>query len=136
MLMADELLLMLPKTHRLAKRKSVAIEELRGDRWALDVRGTYSKVIIDACGRSGFRPIVNGNCSGFPAIAAMVAAGCSVSIMPSLRVRTNPGESRVVRLAQPIIRTILTAYRQGTRQKPIIAAFLAELQQAVTAIKA
>lgn len=135
-LMADELLVMLPKGHRLAKRKSIAIEELREDSWALDVRGTYAQVIISACGRAGFKPFINGNCIGYPAILAMVEEGCSVSIMPSLRVRRNPGNFRSVRLEPPVTRTILTAFRAGTQRKPTVAAFRGALLQSVAAFKA
>ena len=71
----DELLVMLPKSHRFANRKSLLLGELRDEAWALDTRGTYSETIVRACARAGFRPKVNGNCSGFPAIAAMVTAG-------------------------------------------------------------
>ena len=68
---------MLPETHRFANRKSLALEELRDEYWALDTRGTYSETIIRACAKAVSVPTINGNCNGFPAIAAMVAAGCS-----------------------------------------------------------
>jgi DNA-binding transcriptional LysR family regulator len=55
-LSVDELLVMLPKTHRFAKRKSLALEELRDEYWALDTRGTYSETIVRACAKAGFRP--------------------------------------------------------------------------------
>ncbi len=125
----DELLVMLPKTHRFAKRKSVALQELSDELWALDTRGTYSETIIRACAKAGFRPTVNGNCNGFPAIAAMVAAGCSVSVMPGLRVLSNRGNFRVVRLNPPIMRTIFVAHHRGAQRNPAIAAFLAEIRQ-------
>jgi DNA-binding transcriptional LysR family regulator len=125
----DELLVMLPKTHRLARRKSLALEELRQEYWALDMRGTYSEAIIRACMKAGFRPLINGHCNGFPAIAAMVAAGCSVSVMPGLRVRNNRGDFRVARLDPPIMRTILVAYHRGAQRNPAIAAFLSQIKQ-------
>jgi DNA-binding transcriptional LysR family regulator len=129
----DELLVMLPKTHRFAKRKSVALQELSDEHWALDTRGTYSETIIRACAKAGFRPRVNGNCNGFPAIAAMVAAGCSVSVMPGLRVLSNRGNFRVVRLNPPIMRTIFAAHHRGAQRNPAIAAFLGQIMQTANA---
>jgi len=52
-LMVDELLVMLPTTHRLVRSKSIAVEFLKEDPWALDISGTYSQAIIDACERVG-----------------------------------------------------------------------------------
>jgi len=129
----DELLVMLPRMHRLAKRKSLALQELRDECWALDTRGTYSETIIRACAKAGFRPTVNANCNGFPAIAAMVAAGCSVSVMPGLRVLSNRGNFRIVRLNPPIVRTIFVAHHRGAQRNPAIAAFLAQVKQMANA---
>jgi DNA-binding transcriptional LysR family regulator len=126
--MDDELLAMLPRTHTLAKRKSIALEELKDDRWALDVSGTFGQRIIDLCDGQGFRPLINANCSGFPAIAAMVSAGCSVSIMPALRVRNSRGSFHVARLRPSLSRTIMTAYRREAQHKPAIAALLSQIQ--------
>jgi DNA-binding transcriptional LysR family regulator len=132
-LSVDELLVMLPSTHRLARRKSVRLEDLRDEHWALDMRGTYSEAIILACAKAGFRPLINGHCNGFPAIAAMVTAGCSVSVMPGLRVRSNRGNFRVAHLDPPITRTILVALHPGAQRNPAIAAFLAQIKQTANA---
>ncbi|WP_072392465.1 LysR family transcriptional regulator [Hyphomicrobium sp. CS1BSMeth3] len=120
----DQLLVMLPKTHRLARKKSVSLVDLKDERWALDARGTYSDTIVEACMKAGFRPMINGNCNGFPAIAAMVASGCSVSVMPGLRVLSNRGDFRVAKLDPPIVRTIQVAYHEGAQRSPAISAFI------------
>lgn len=120
----DQLLVMLPKTHRLARKKSISLAELKDERWALDARGTYSETIVEACAKAGFKPMINGACNGFPAIAAMVGSGCSVSVMPGLRVLSNRGDFRVVRLDPPIVRTIQIAFHAGARRSPAIAAFI------------
>jgi DNA-binding transcriptional LysR family regulator len=91
-------------------------------------------MIIQACARAGFRPRINGNCNGFPAIAAMVGAGCSVSVMPGLRVKSNSGDFCVARLAPPVPRSVLTAYRRGAQRKPAVAAFLAAIAQVASAV--
>lgn len=132
----DELLVMLPTTHLLGRRKSIALEELRDDFWALDVRGSYGQRIIDACRKAGFDPVINANCIGFPAVAAMVGSGCSVSVMPGLRVRTSRGNFHVVPLRPPIMRTIKFAYRREARGKPALAACLAAIEEAVAVIRA
>lgn len=120
----DQLLVMLPKTHRLARKKSITLAELKDERWALDARGTYSETIVEACAKAGFKPMINGVCNGFPAVAAMVGSGCSVSVMPGLRVLSNRGDFRVARLDPPIVRTIQIAFHAGARRSPAIAAFI------------
>ena len=72
---------MLPSTHQLARRKSITLEELRDEYWALDTRGTYSEAIIRACAKAGFRPLVKGNCNRRGATLPTVLSTDSAAII-------------------------------------------------------
>jgi DNA-binding transcriptional LysR family regulator len=89
----DLLYAVLPNAHPLAARAKVAIADLRDERWAMDTAfNTYSDVIIRACQAAGFDPVVNGKCGGFEVVQPLIEQGCSVAILPGLRVGRRSGK--------------------------------------------
>jgi DNA-binding transcriptional LysR family regulator len=136
-LLEDQLYVVLPKRHRLATRARVAISDLREERWAMDTAfNTYSDVIIKACQAAGFDPVVNGKCTGFEVVQPLIEQGCSIAILPGLRVRHRRGAFCVKRLTPEIHRKIFVAFRRGERRHPAIAAFVEQLQQSAKALRA
>ena len=99
----DLLYAVLPNGHPLAARAKVAIADLRNERWAMDTAfNTYSDVIIRACQAAGFDPAVNGKCSGFEVVQPLIEQGCSVAILPGLRVGRRAGKFCVRKLTPEI----------------------------------
>ena len=133
----DLLYAVLPNGHPLAARAKVAIAELREERWAMDTAfNTYSDVIIRACQAAGFDPAVNGKCGGFEVVQPLIEQGCSVAILPGLRVGRRSGKFCVRKLTPEIRRRIFVAFRRGERRHPAIAAFLDQLQKCAKAYRA
>jgi DNA-binding transcriptional LysR family regulator len=133
----DLLYAVLPNAHPLAARPKVAIGDLRGERWAMDTAfNTYSDVIIRACRAAGFAPVVNGKCGGFEVVQPLIEQGCSVAILPGLRVGRRSGKFCVRKLTPEIRRKIFVAFRRGERRHPAIAAFLDQLQKSAKAYRA
>jgi len=133
----DLLYAVLPNAHPLAARPKVAIADLRDERWAMDTAfNTYSDVIIRACQAAGFDPVVNGKCGGFEVVQPLIEQGCSVAILPGLRVRRRSGNFCVRKLTPEIRRKIFVAFRRGERRHPAIAAFLDQLQKSAKAYRA
>ncbi|MES2940497.1 MAG: LysR substrate-binding domain-containing protein [Pseudomonadota bacterium] len=124
----DRLYALLPEAHALASRRSLGMGELRGEAWAMDsTASAFGGVVMGLCRRAGYEPRVNARCTGFEMVAAMVASGCSVSVVPGLRLlRPSPG-LRAVRLQPEVRRQISAAYRRGERDHPAVAAFVQEL---------
>jgi DNA-binding transcriptional LysR family regulator len=136
-ILEDVLYAVLPKAHPLAARSKIAIADLRGERWAMDTAfNTYSDVIIKACQAAGFDPIVNGKCGGFEVVQPLIEQGCSVAILPGLRVGHRTGKFCVRKLTPEIRRKIFVAFRRGERRHPAIAAFLEQLQKSAKALRA
>ncbi|MBA2674573.1 LysR substrate-binding domain-containing protein, partial [Ramlibacter sp.] len=129
----DQLYALLPQAHALAGKRSLAMGELRGEAWAMDsTASAFGDVVIGLCRRAGYEPRVNARCTGFEMVAAMVAAGCSVSVVPGLRLlRPSPG-LQAVRLRPGVRRQISAAYRRGERDHPAVAAFVRELVRTTT----
>ncbi len=130
----DSLYVMLPATHHLAARKSIHLADLQNEKWALDnASNAYGETIIRECRAAGFEPKVNAHWNGFEVALALVESGCSISVLPGLRMhRVKQFRGRVVmRGVSPAMpRRILLAFRRGERRNPAIAAFADALQEA------
>lgn len=124
-LCTDRLFAILPADHRFAAEEVITIAQLRDDRWALDLASNnYSNVITSLCREAGYEPVVNGTCNGFEVVVALIEAGCSVSVMPGLRVASYNGNAVVKPIVPTVERRIYAAMRKGEIRNPAIAAFL------------
>ena len=130
-LAVDALHVLLPANHKLAQRSSLALTDLRHEQWALDsTSSSFGHFITTLCQRAGFTPYINTHCAGFEMVAAMVASGCSISVVSGLRLagRQLPGVS-AVRLEPEVQRKIMFAHRKGGQQHPAIQAFVQEAKK-------
>ncbi|OZI23080.1 LysR family transcriptional regulator [Bordetella genomosp. 9] len=129
-LASDALHVMLPAKHPLARRTSLRMSDLKDASWALDSsNSSFGDFVAGLCRRAGFEPHINAHCAGFELVAAMVAAGCSVSLASGLRLsRPLPGV-KAVRLRPEIQRRILLAYRKGERDHPAVQALVEEVMR-------
>ena len=123
----DVLHVLLPAGHALAGRKSLTIADLRHQAWAMDSSSTaFAESITRLCRRAGYEPQLNAKCRGFEMVRAMVASGCSVSVVPGLRLVRPLEAVKAVRLRPEVRRHISLAYRQGERHHPAITVFVEE----------
>ncbi|WP_279613385.1 LysR family transcriptional regulator [Burkholderia sp. BCC0405] len=124
----DVLYVALAADHRLSTRSSLTIADLRDETWAMESTwSTFGSVVTDLCRRAGYEPRINARCHGSEMVEAMVAAGCSVSIAPGLRVLRSPAGVAWVKLRPEVRRKIYVAYRRGERNHPTIKEFVAEI---------
>lgn len=125
----DQLNVLLPLGHRLAEEPSITLAQLKDERWALDVASSaYSQFVRQACRTAGFEPLINGFSDGFEVIFALVAAGCSVTVLPDLALRNFAGTLIVKPLVPRIERGIHALIRPGEGRNPKIAAVLQALK--------
>jgi DNA-binding transcriptional LysR family regulator len=125
----DMLYVLLPKGHRLAGRQSLSVAELREEQWAMDSASSfYAEFLLNLCRRSGFEPKVNAACRGFEMAWAMVKSGCSITVVPGLRLALPLGDELVaIRLRPKVDRRISLAYRRGEQGHPALKAFVEEV---------
>ncbi len=86
-LLDDPYRLLLPKGHRLARRRLVDLAELAGDDWVSTLGGGFDyvrEVTVAACRRAGFTPRIVAQADEFPATQGYVAAGLGVALVPVL----------------------------------------------------
>lgn len=132
----DVLYVMLPTNHRLASKSSLSMAELRDEHWALDSATSYfAQFVVNLCRRAGYEPQVNASGRGFEMVSAMVAHGCSVSVVPGLRLANRSHGMVAVKLRPEIGRKISLAYRKGERSHPAVKVFLEQTAISAAAIK-
>jgi DNA-binding transcriptional LysR family regulator len=67
-------------------------------------------------------------------IEAMVASGCSVSIVPGLRRLRSPRGVAWVKLRPEVRRKIYVAYRRGERNHPMVKVFVEEIVRTASSL--
>ncbi|MCZ0701992.1 LysR family transcriptional activator of glutamate synthase operon [Natronobacillus azotifigens] len=82
-LFQEKLHLLTPNNHRLSKRKSVYLTELKDEDFVLFPKGyIFEKLVVDACNSVGFDPHVTTEGEDLDAIKGLVAAGIGVTVLP------------------------------------------------------
>jgi DNA-binding transcriptional LysR family regulator len=124
----DVLSVALATDHPLSRKPSLSVVDLRHEAWAIDsTSSTFGEFVTNLCRRSGFEPRVNVRSRGFEVVGAMVASGCSVSIVPGLRLVRPPAGVACVKLRPEVRRRIYVAFRKGERKHPAINVFVEEV---------
>jgi DNA-binding transcriptional LysR family regulator len=132
-LLSDPFRLVLPRDHPLARRRSVELARLAGERW-IGVRscpGYCQQVVEDVCGQAGFRPRYALEADEYPTAQGFVAAGLGVALVPllALGASAHPGVAvRQVKDARPV-REVWAVSRPAIVDQPPVAALLASLRE-------
>jgi len=133
-LLDDPYRLLLPKGHRLARRRQVDLTQLAGDDWVSTLGGGYDYVretTLAACRRAGFTPRIVAQADEFPATQGYVAAGLGVALVPVLALGALH-EGVVVRrlLDKTAPRHVWAVTRPSAAQLAPVRAMLAALHHA------
>ena len=131
-LIDDELLVAMAQDHPLAHRTSIALPELKDEMWSLDsATSFYGEFVLGLCRKAGFDPKVNAACRGAEIIAAMVESGCSISLIPGLRLGQMTQQLAARPLRPSVTRKISVAFRAGERSHPSVKVFVQALQRSL-----
>ena len=103
-LLVDDLHVVLPDGHRLARRDAVSIKDLEGEQLILPRRdtpgGRFRSVVEQLCAEAGFAPRVAYELDDLPAVQAFVAAGIALVPMHGLTLTTVPAGATTRPLAE------------------------------------
>lgn len=129
-LTSDPLMAVLPAGHPAARLPTVSLQDLAGERWALDLPGTYlGEFVPRECRLAGFEPDVVGRFSSYGIMLSHVAAGLSVAVLPALAIPAAVGV--VARPARGLAdRRIVAAVRSGAARRSAMTAVLDALRHA------
>lgn len=127
----------LPARHRLAAAEAVVLSELADDEWITQPVGNPVRdVVAMACEQAGFEPLVVHTSGDFRAVAALVATGAGVALVPRLALRgVDTAGAVAVPLADPApVRRVFAAVRRAGEGHPLIAATLEEFRKAAASV--
>lgn len=129
-LIEDVFDVMMSPDHRLAGLEQVTWADLEQEFWVMDTASsTYTRMLTDACQRSGYSPKIMARCKGYEVTSALIREGCAIAIVPGLRARFDMQGVRVCRLVPEIRRRISIAYRRGEKKSPALQVFIRCLKE-------
>ncbi|MGH3071665.1 MAG: LysR family transcriptional regulator [Gaiellaceae bacterium] len=137
-LLLDDLYVVLPERHRLARREAVSIADLESEPLILPRRdtpaGRFRSLVEHLCAQAGFVPRVAYELDDLPAAQAFVAAGVAVVPMHGLTLATIPTGALARPLAErPAGSRTIEALAATTATSPAIADLLDRLGDAAAA---
>jgi len=130
-LLEDPLRVVLPPGHP-ADASAVALARLARARWVATPPGTACRAMLErACRDAGFEPDVPFHANDFGVLAAYVAAGLGVAMVPELALGAFGPDVAVRRVRDvPVTRRIYAAARRGGLARPALAAMVDALRAA------
>ncbi|WP_432565288.1 LysR substrate-binding domain-containing protein [Kineococcus sp. SYSU DK003] len=131
-LLTDVLDVLLPAGHPLAGRDEIDLADLADQEWvaAAGPDDACAQITAGACAAAGFAPDVRHHTAEYDALAALVAAGAGVALVPRLAHPLRPSGLRVVPVAgQAPARSIYAATRAGRGADAPTAAVLEEFRR-------
>jgi DNA-binding transcriptional LysR family regulator len=125
-LVREELVAVLPSTHRLARRDVVRMSELATEEFISFRQGARLRELLVGAGRTaGFEPRVKLESNESLRIRRLVSRGMGVAILPRSDAVSPGAEVATVQLREPSLsRDITLAWREGRRLPPAAAEFL------------
>ena len=124
----ERLLAVLPSTHRLARRRTIRVAELRSEPFVLPPRESapeFHNEVQAAFARAGFIPCVVAQATEWATVASMVATGMGITVAPtSVATMPRAGTSHV-QLRDADVRVRLLAVSRD-EEDPLVSAFVAE----------
>lgn len=130
-LLTDPLDVMMSSAHPLAKRDSVALEELADEDWITDTVGApYHALFIAAFASVGVAPRVLHEANEWETAMALAGAGLGMGLLPRLVSIDRVANVSRVRLAGTVrpVRKIVAVMRRGSAESPLIAESLHALR--------
>jgi DNA-binding transcriptional LysR family regulator len=124
-LYAEPFVAVLPPAHPAAEHDRLELSMLANDGWVMTAPGNPIRdVVLLACEQAGFQPRIIHQSDDFRAVAALVAAGAGVSLVPRLAV-PDPTLALTRPLCEPApTRRVYAAVRPSRADHPLITATL------------
>ena len=126
-LLDEELLVAVPRQHRLARRRVVRVAELAQENFIAG-SATAETGLLRATLPSGFQPRIDIVAAEWTGKLGCVAAGLGVALLPALAVRAAPSDLALLRLHRDDAahRQVFAATVAGRRRPPTVEPFLVE----------
>lgn len=129
-LLADPMFLALPRSHRLARRRRVRLEDLAEEAWVqTSSESPCARHVVRRCLQAGFEPAVSFESDDYQTVQGLVAAGVGVALIPQLALSVVREDIAIRALSpEPPVRRVLAAVPSGPRLIPAAASMLGILE--------
>jgi len=124
----EGLLAVVPRTHRLARRRWVRVAELRDEPFVLfprEVAPDFHDAVQAAFVRAGFTARVVAQATEWATVASMVATGLGITVAPTAVAAMPRAGTSHVQLRDADVRVRLLAVSRD-EEDPLVSAFVAE----------
>src|SRR5271170_3929990 len=138
-LLEDPLYLALPREHRLASKRRLRLQDLRGEAWVQTSSASpCARHVVRSCHAAGFEPNVAFESDDYQTVQGLVAAGVGVALIPELALNPVVREDIAIRALspRPPMRQVVAATPAGSRLLPAAPAMLSELEDAAARYEA
>ncbi|HUW64931.1 MAG TPA: LysR family transcriptional regulator [Spirochaetia bacterium] len=124
-LLTEELLVIVPRGHRLAGRTGVELRELADELFVMLKKGYGLRAITDQlCQKAGFTPKVTFEGDEVATVAGLVAANLGVALVPEIPGLDEAGLARLP-VTRPVSRRVIgMAWKEGRYLSPAAKRFL------------
>lgn len=122
----DALLAVVPRSHRLARRRTVRMAELRNEPFVLFPRESapeFHDDVQSAFARAGFTPRVVAQATQWATVAGMVAAGMGIAVAPDAVATMPRAGTTYVQLRDADVRVRMFAVSRD-EEDPLVNAFV------------
>lgn len=133
-LLHDPMFLALPGGHRLARRRTLRLEDLRGEAWVQTSNASAcARHVVQRCLTAGFQPNVSFESDDYQTVQGLVAAGVGVALIPELALSSVRQDIAIRALhPHPPRRRVVAAVPAHARRTPAAAAMLQILREIST----
>lgn len=132
----DPYVVIVSRTHALARRRAVPLASLAEETWVDNDAGNgpCRRVVMNACGAAGFSPRFSVQAQDHYTAIAFVAHGMGITVVPRLTTVDLPSTVRALRLTDPEpIRQISLLVRESVLTSPVAARALELLSEFASA---
>jgi DNA-binding transcriptional LysR family regulator len=137
--MREELLLVLPPAHKLARRRQVAPADLVNQSWVLFERGSSTRRVIDNLFEAhGIRPRIVMETENVEILKALTAIGLGLTILPyqALAREARSGVLRIRRIeGVKLVRETGWVYMRGARVPRVVQQMFEALRRTMPRLK-
>ncbi len=137
-LLEDPLYLALPREHKLATKRKLRLEDLRGEAWVQTSSASpCARHVVRSCHAAGFEPRVSFESDDYQTVQGLVAAGVGVALIPELALTVVRQDIAIRALSpRPPARQVVAATPAGARLLPAAPAMLSALSEAAARYEA
>jgi LysR family transcriptional activator of glutamate synthase operon len=123
LLIIEELFAILPPNHILSEYQTIRLEQLKSETFVLFSEGySLRPIVMDACLKAGFKPIIGFEGEETDTIRGLVAAGMGVSLLPEMAlVEISPLQPVKIRVTEPHVTRTIGLIKRTNEKLPLVS---------------